>query len=681
MWIFCIQKGDKLSKYKGSKSWRLILILSVFALVVVACAGDTAEEEVAEEAPETTAAPATTAAAAEEAAPSGPDGVYKMAIFQEPATQNYFKWLDTDTDTYSLYQMTSQAVSLFGVSTPNFVLVPSMATELVEASTDNGDGTYSYTVPITEGYEWSDGVAITANDWQWTWETVTGLPLLGSWQSSYPSDCSVNESTGNPRECIVSIEATDDYTVKVTFNYDPGLSGWQYGAALAPAMPQHYWSQYATTREELLAVDGLDAPTAGAFLYDKVEQGAFTTWKYDADTMYFGGETTIYGAGTAVKQDNGVAPAVDAEFGDTSGESFTYTNGPFVGTVEFSIYSDQASAYLAFENGEVDFVLNPSGVSKALLDDLVKIPGVNAISNYSNGMRYMAFNTRVFPSSDKAFRQAVSCIVDKQFIIQSVLQGVAINMDGQMPAALTAWVAPVSGVLADCAGLDSQARFNKSVEILQAGGWTADDWGSHAGGRESAVPPVGLKGPNGESFPEGNMKLWAPNAAIDPIRATFSNRISGYMRQLGIPVVSNNVGFGAIVDLVFSADTCKDWNFYMLGWGLGTFPDHPATFFDSAQDSCTVEGFNTTGYNTADGYSNARFEELISEQKAAKTVAEAQRISKEMEAILYEDMPYLVLVTTPITEVYRDNVVFPYTDSLDGIQDLSGLPTEVEVKN
>jgi len=52
-----------------------------------------------------------------------------------------------------------------------------------------------------------------------------------------------------------------------------------------------------------------------------------------------------------------------------------------------------------------------------------------------------------------------------------------------------------------------------------------------------------------------------------------------------------------------------------------------------------------------------------------------------MEAILYEDMPYLVLVTTPITEVYRDNVVFPYTDSLDGIQDLSGLPTEVEVKN
>mgnify|MGYP003324201133 CR=1 FL=1 len=50
MWIFCIQKGEKLSNFKGSKSWRLILLFSVFALVVVACGGDTAEEEVVEEA-------------------------------------------------------------------------------------------------------------------------------------------------------------------------------------------------------------------------------------------------------------------------------------------------------------------------------------------------------------------------------------------------------------------------------------------------------------------------------------------------------------------------------------------------------------------------------------------------------------------------------------------------------
>jgi len=150
-------KGEKLSNFKGSRSWRLILLFSVFALVVVACGGDTAEEEVAVEETETTEAPATTAAAAEEAAPSGPDGVYKMAIFSDPQTQNYWNYLDTETDVWTQYVMSGQAVSLFSISYPNYQLVTGIADELVEASTNNGDGTWTYSVPITEGYKWSDG--------------------------------------------------------------------------------------------------------------------------------------------------------------------------------------------------------------------------------------------------------------------------------------------------------------------------------------------------------------------------------------------------------------------------------------------------------------------------------------------------------------------------------------------
>jgi ABC-type transport system substrate-binding protein len=163
-WIFCIQKGEKLSNFRGSKSWRLILLFSVFALVVVACGGDAAEEEVVEEETETTEAPATTEAAAEEEASSAPGGVYKMGIFSDPQTQNYWTYLDTENDVWTSYVMSGQAVSLFTLSVPNYQLVASMATELVETSTDNGDGTFSYTVPITEGFEWSDGTPITAND-------------------------------------------------------------------------------------------------------------------------------------------------------------------------------------------------------------------------------------------------------------------------------------------------------------------------------------------------------------------------------------------------------------------------------------------------------------------------------------------------------------------------------------
>ena len=52
------------------------------------------------------------------------------------------------------------------------------------------------------------------------------------------------------------------------------------------------------------------------------------------------------------------------------------TDGPFVGTVEFTLYSDQDAAYLAFQNGEVDFVLNPLGVKRNLFNQLATVPGV-----------------------------------------------------------------------------------------------------------------------------------------------------------------------------------------------------------------------------------------------------------------------------------------------------------------
>src|SRR5210317_1251434 len=639
MWIL-YTKGEKLSNFKGSRSWRLILLFSVFALVVVACGGDTAEEEVAVEETETTEAPATTAAAAEEAAPSGPDGVYKMAIFSDPQTQNYWNFLDTETDVWTEYVMSGQAVSLFSISYPNYQLTTGMASELVETSVDNGDGTWTYTVPMHQGFEWSDGSAITANDMVFTYNTAKGLGLLSNWETNYPQGSGTDPAAEGYAQGIVSLVAVDDYTVQITVNFDAGLASWQYQIAQAPILPESYWAQYATDRETLLAASGADAPVASAFVYDKVEQGAFYTWAYDANTMWDGGTTTIYKSGTTYVLDNGKAPKVD----------------------------------MAFQNGEVDFVLNPLGVKRNLFDQLSRVPGVETVSNLGNGMRYMAFNTRVFPGSDKSFRQAVACISDKEFVLNNILQGVAVNMDGQMPEALTAWVAPVTGVLADCAGLNAEERFNKSVEILQAGGWTASDWGSHAGGAERAVAPTGIKGPGGQT-PPSDMLLYAPGAGYDPLRSTMSLFIADWMQQLGLDVTARPTGFNVIVDKVFEPETCEDWYFYMLGWGLSAFPNHPGDFFNSKNDTC--EG----GYNTP-GFNNAEFDALDAEFQAAKTISEAIALSQQMEAILFEELPYLVLFNVPTLEVYRDTVEFPFTDVLDGLTGTGGgYPSLVKVQS
>ena len=114
--------------------------------------------------------------------------------------------------------------------------------------------------------------------------------------------------------------------------------------------------------------------------------------------MWYGGTTTIYdGGGTSLNWDNGKAPAFSGDFGNTTGDSFSYESGPFVGTVEFTLYSDQDAAYLAFQNGEVDFVLNPLGVKRNLFNQLATVPGVELVQNYATWYEIFRTQHKIIP--------------------------------------------------------------------------------------------------------------------------------------------------------------------------------------------------------------------------------------------------------------------------------------------
>ena len=237
MWIFCIQKGEILSNYKGSARWKFVVLFSIFALVVVACGGDAVEEDAVDEAaPETTEAPATTAAQVEEAS-TAPDGVFKLGIFSDPQSFNIWDALDVQQDFWTYATLSPQSTSLFSTNYPTYTLTTNLASELVEVSEDNGDGTFSYTVPLHKGLEWSDGEAIDANDMVFTYETVRDLGMLGAWLSNYP--LATEGEDGSVSQGLTNIEAIDDYTVKVTFNFDPGLSIWQYGVGSSSIVAEH----------------------------------------------------------------------------------------------------------------------------------------------------------------------------------------------------------------------------------------------------------------------------------------------------------------------------------------------------------------------------------------------------------------------------------------------------------
>ena len=97
-------------------------------------------------------------------------------------------------------------------------------------------------------------------------------------------------------------------------------------------------------------------------------------------------------------------------------------------------------------------------------------------------------------------------------------------------------------------------------------------------------------------------------------------------------------------------------------------------FFHSREDTLTGGGFNTPGYMSE------AFDAAADAFELATTIEEAQRWTLEMDRILSEDLPYVVLFRTPIAEAFQTNVQFPVDTIMGGHQGFpNAWPNAVEV--
>jgi peptide/nickel transport system substrate-binding protein len=637
--------------------WRVLALLAVMAMIVAACS------DAGTDAPTTTATTApsgdTDTTEPSDDTPSPGAFEYTMAIFSDPTTDNPWAAIDTESDVWTSY-VNPTMFALYEYQGPTYTLVPAMASEgsppEVVADGDN----WSVTVPLRDDVTWSDGTPATANDVVFTWNTVVKYGGLGG---NFPAQWPMGSDDS---QGILSVEALDDLTVKITFNFEAGLAIWPFAVGVANVYPEHFWGPIVDANdsfEGMYSESGLGAPSATGFESSEWEPGAF--WRNVAVEDYYdkGARFVVYDNGAVeYTSPDGVT---EAWGGDPAGEVVAdYVEGPYATDVTFSLYSDQNAAVLALTDGAVDFLLNPLGLQRGLQQLVLSEPSLNVIINEQNGYRYLAFNTRKAPMNDVAFRQAISCRIDKAFMANTVLGGSAIPSTSQVPPGNSFWANP--DLAATCDGLSEQERFETAKQLLVDAGytWTTEPMWDEA--NLDVIPEgAGLASPDGTPVPA--MELLAPGPGYDPLRATYSLFIEQWSRQMGIPVTANPTGFTVIVDKVFAAgDAALDWDMYILGWGLTPFPDHIFTFFTTANDSATG-GFNVPGY------SNPEFDALADEFARAKTLEEARDLIFQADAILAEDLPYVVLFTTPIIEAYRNTIEFPFTSVLDGIQNFGGL--------
>jgi ABC-type transport system substrate-binding protein len=693
----------------------LVGLITILTLILAACtpaapeeaaeptepqaaATETGGEEAEEPTSEAAAEEPTSEAAAEEptseAAAEEPDTdptmtdiPYQLGIFEDLTAINFWDYLGPSTSTWDGYVLGPQAISMMGLADKTFALVPLAAAELPERPLEQEGEFYVSEVPLKEGITWSDGTPVTANDVAFTINTSLELQLTGNWASFIDS------------EFVDRAEAVDDYTVKYYYTENPGLAVHEYGTLTAPIMAEAYWGPiveqaresvgaleppaedaaeeelqaYQEALNEALSVlyshDPEGEPKAGAFMLSNREAGAFAESAANPEYFRSGAEVNVYANGAYEEVKEGAYEDVVGE--PVSEEIVNYTVGPYTPATIHSIYSDQNASLLALQQGEIDIVLSPNGLQKGLRAQVEAQDELQVIDNPTNGFRYLSFNMRRAPMDDKAFRQAVAVLIDKEFVTQQILQGVAYPIYSFVPEGNEFWYTddvPKYGLNEDGTSMTREERLNEAIRLLEEAGysWEGDEKPTWDADNQQVVRGGTLVLPDGETMTE--LELLSPGPGYDPLRSTYAIWIEQWLNEFGIPVRANLTGFNVILDRTDQLD----FDMFILGWGLSIFPDYVRDFFHS--DRAAPGDFN------AGGYTNPEFDELANGIKSCTTFDECKEIADEIQQTLAEELPYVVLFATSITEVYSDELDFPYTETLDGLQNLYGFPSAVTME-
>ncbi|HSL26489.1 MAG TPA: ABC transporter substrate-binding protein [Acidimicrobiia bacterium] len=626
------------------------MLVAVFAMVAGACqtgGGETTTTAAGGE--ETTT---TTAAGGEETTTSiggSAEGfTYRLGIFQDTTTDNFWAYYDPASTVWNQYVLAVTKPALYAINMPGIEVDSDIAASPeVPTGAAEGDG-WAIEVAMRDDATWSDGTPITANDIVFTYETVRDFALGGSWLEAYPiADPENPEAIG-----LTGVEAVDDYTVKFIFNAQPGLAVWPHGVGIAPIMPQHVWG---TAVEEAAASDdsaaalygtagtGLDV-SGGPMVFAERQEGAFARNTANSD---------FYDTGREI----------------TSGDA-TYTVGPYATEAVFSLYGGQDAAVLALKAGEVDYLLNPLGMQRGLLSQVEGDANLTAVVNPTNGFRYLAFNLRKEPFSIPQFRDALALMIDKEFMANNVLQGVAFPLYATVPEGNTKWYneEAADAMAAQYVGKPTADRLSEAIALLKEAGfaWEVEPTMDEAGVTVNAGSGITLNG-----APVDQIEILAPGPGYDPLRATYSIWIETWLNQLGFDAEANPTDFNAIVDKVYTPTESGelDFDMFILGWSLGNpaLPTYHGSFFYGPNDTLLNEG------NNAPGFHNDEFDALVDQFNAAQSEEEAYDLIWQMEDILAREKPYILLFDTGILEFYRQaNVNFPFTSTLSGLQFISG---------
>ena len=477
----------------------------------------------------------------------------------------------------------------------NFDLIENFAKDDLSAApgfatswTQSDDG-LTWTFDIRQGATWQDGQPLTAKDVAFTYNQTLDCQLGNSLDYLVP-------------DFTKSIEAPSDtelvWTTKVPTSA-PIRPPWVY------IVPEHIW---------------------GNSTCDDVKKAAF----FENNDNCLAGSECMIGSG----------PFQLTEW--QKGESWTMTANPnYWGGApqinQFTVvkYNNSEALVNALKNCEVDYAsLGSVDLFNQLAGEDPSVTGLTTHVGPAVSFGQMSFNmcdpkdpdaakycantgsTGNPALHDPVVRTAISWAIDRQTIVDKVLAGYGEPGTTIVPpfASFYHWEPTGDQVI----GFD----IAKANQMLDDAGYVDTD---NDGTRND--PNTG-----------DNLDFRFILRSESDVGSQLGDYIGGWLRQIHIKTEPEVLTDGKLVSAWYD----NDYDLYIWGWGPDPDPDFMLSTFTSAQ----CGGWSDTCY------SNPEYDRLYKDQQTAPNPQDRQAIVYQMQQILYQDIPEVVLYYDKSLEVY-----------------------------
>lgn len=409
------------------------------------------------------------------------------------------------------------------------------------------------------------------NDTTWVFHLRKGVKFhdgseLKAEDVKFTFDTILDEKFASPNRAfftpIKSIEVVDDYTVKFTLDqpYGPLLS-----YLIMPIVPK------AIVEKDAAAFANAPVGT-GPFKFVSWKRG--DTISLEANPDYWGGK-------------------------------------PKTDKIEIKIVPDNSARVVALESGDLDFVQSPLSPQ-----DVTRLQGegkfnVNRIP--AAGYTYINLNCADPILSDVKVRQALSYLVNREDILNSIYKGVGKVANGPIPPGMWAYTADLPSYNYDP---------DKAAQLLEEAGWKL--------------------GADGKRSKDGTpLKLTIRTHSEDPDRRQLIEVLQAEFTNVGIEADTNAVDFATY----FADVQAGKYQLGVIGWLNLANPDQ------AMYRQFTADGAGNYGHCNNEEASN-----LIKQARATLDQAKAKELYAQAAKIVVDNAFYIFVQYQEYISMYRKDL-------------------------